>query len=702
MEDIIQEIINKATELKNNSKTNDYDIAEFVHIELGKVLYYDNNYTAKFINNKQETKFSTARKSNMLKADTNKAQKAQICKGMAELYAYILNEIGINARAIGTEKKGELRELSSDEAQHYCTIFKIGEQEYVQDYLIESALARIKVGEAELSKSMPGICSIDEYEHRSKIGFLEHPDRESGEIISEIKLSTEYLDNIYELNGNNLDIETVFRETFNELNKHLQNKEMNFGFEEAKDFVMITIVNLMKKSGLTPEEIKNKMKKNVKIINLVKESETECGVACIYEIEGKKYLVRGQDETTDIKIPAGEISDGDLADILEQGYEGRNQNDREKLNIQIELAKWSDEKFLEDTRIELCEYVNDLDKIFCERYKNLIVGQEKSKVREEMLETLKIRGLFDDNMNYIGSSNIVKFDREKKVANGGYMKGSIIVNPNSAKQFYDAYMDFSDGKLEGIREDVDYSKLLVELNDLSSLEILYWHYANQRTYQDFLKSTMLHENVHRWTLNGDGAFLDDPIDIYVMEGYVEREARDIAEENNIEYARSFRNDEINFIDYLGRNNDKTDNISSMLYYADSSNCLMFAIKIEILRKIRGISVKKAEDLALGLHKELNKQVENATTNSIGKNYREVFASIKPDKSYQLIGLIEALIKREQIRNGQIDKKHGLDEFHDVAIKNRSESTNEATRETTQGVKTEGELEQDNNKKLEEI
>ncbi len=60
MEDIIQEIINKASELKNNSKTNDYDIAEFLHIELGKVLYYDNNYTAKFINNKQETEISTA------------------------------------------------------------------------------------------------------------------------------------------------------------------------------------------------------------------------------------------------------------------------------------------------------------------------------------------------------------------------------------------------------------------------------------------------------------------------------------------------------------------------------------------------------------------------------------------------------------------------------------------------------------------
>lgn len=695
MEDIIQEIINKATELKNNSKTNDYDIAEFVHIELGKVLYYDNNYTAKLSNNKQETELSTARKNNILKADTDKSQKAQICKGMAEIYAYILNEIGINARAIGTEKKGELRELIPDEAQHYCTIFRIGEQKYVQDYLIESALARIKVGEAELSKSMPGICSIDEYEHRSKMGFLEHPDKETGEIISEIKLSTEYLDNIYEVNGNGLDIETIFRETFNELNKHLQSKEMNFGFEETKDFVMITIVSLMKKSGLTQEEIRNKMKKEVKIINLVKESETECGVACIYEIEGKKYLVRGQDKTTDIKVPVGKIADSDLDTILEQGYEGRSQADREKLNIQKELAKWSDEKFLEDTRLELCEYVNDLDNIFYERYKKIINGL-KPGIREKALDTLKIKGLFDEDINYIGSSNIVKFDREKKVANGGYVNGSIIVNPDSAKQFYDAYMDFADGNREGTKKDIDYSKPLVELNDLSSLEILYWHYANQRTYQDFLKSTMLHENVHRWTL--DASMFDDPIDIYAMEGYVEQEARTIADDNNIEYARCFRNDEVNFIQYLNRDYNKLDSAISMLYFGNSTDCLTFDLRMETMKQLKDISPQQANALTKELYGNLNDKVEYSKTN-YGKNFREIFANIKLNKSYQLIDLIESIIKEEQIKEGQINKKHSLDEFHDVAIKNRSKNTNEVTIETTQGVKTEGKLEQSNKKNL---
>lgn len=47
------------------------------------------------------------------------------------------------------------------------------------------------------------------------------------------------------------------------------------------------------------------------------------------------------------------------------------------------------------------------------------------------------------------------------------------------------------------------------------------------------------------------------------------------------------------------------------------------------------------------------------------------------------------------------KKHSLDEFHDVAVNDRSETTNEATRETVQGVRTEGELEQVNNKNMEE-
>ncbi len=157
MEDLIKNIIDRAKSMRTNPEITDYDIAQFVHIELGKVMYYDNNYSAKLENGKGETELSSTRKSNMLRADTDKSKKAQICKWMAEIYAEILNEVGIEARAIGIEKKGETQELSQDEAKHYCAIFKIGEQKYVQDYLMESALMRIKIGEAEIAENMPGI-----------------------------------------------------------------------------------------------------------------------------------------------------------------------------------------------------------------------------------------------------------------------------------------------------------------------------------------------------------------------------------------------------------------------------------------------------------------------------------------------------------------------------------------------------------------
>lgn len=47
------------------------------------------------------------------------------------------------------------------------------------------------------------------------------------------------------------------------------------------------------------------------------------------------------------------------------------------------------------------------------------------------------------------------------------------------------------------------------------------------------------------------------------------------------------------------------------------------------------------------------------------------------------------------------KKHSLDEFHDVAVNDRIETTNDVTRETLQGVRTEDKLEQINNENMEE-
>lgn len=338
--------------------------------------------------------------------------------------------------------------------------------------------------------------------------------------------------------------------------------------------------------------------------------------------------------------------------------------------IEDEEAKWEDDIFLEEVRRELCGYVNDLDEILSERYRKIIQGLNPN-IKGQALETLKNKDLFDEDMNYVGSKNIVEFNREEKIANGGYVNGRIIVNPDSAKQFYAGYMDFADGKKEGIR-DFDYGKPLSELKDLSSLEILYWHYFNEKTYQDFLKSTMLHEDVHRWTLEAN--IVDSPIDIFAMEGFVEKEARSIAEENNLEYANCFRNDEVSLIDYLSNGiMDKNDNAMSMLYNGNAEQCLLFAMKIKVFNELDEKSADKAGKIAKNMYIELLDKTKANNTNSFGKNYREIFAGMKTDKSNEIVKYIEYKIAREKGRGENFTLKSGVEATTEVT---RTEQMNQ--------------------------
>ena len=58
-------------------------------------------------------------------------------------------------------------------------------------------------------------------------------------------------------------------------------------------------------------------------------------------------------------------------------------------------------------------------------------------------------------------------------------------------------------------------------------------------------------------------------------------------------------------------------------------------------------------------------------------------------------------KRIKERTPDLEKnKHNSDKFYDIAIHTRSEDTNQTTRETINGVRTEGELEQKNKKNVE--
>lgn len=315
MNDKLKEITDKAIEMKNNLDMTDLDIAKFIHIELGKTIYYDNNYSSQKEDNGHETQLSINRKENMLKSNTDKTSKTQICKGMAEIYAEILNSVGIEAKSVGTTMKGQTQEVSENEAKHFYTLFKTGEQEYIQDFLMESALMRIKVGEAELAKKMPGICLFDEYE---KYGQMS---------LKQIDLSEEYLENVFGNNLINLSDNEVLDVLFDKLNEYMKRKDLDFGFEEAKEFIFLTGKHFIKD------------KSSISFINLVKETESECGIACIYDIGGIKYLVRGNDESSDIDIHVGKISNEKLEQLQIQGYKGRSLRDREYLQLENKKQK---------------------------------------------------------------------------------------------------------------------------------------------------------------------------------------------------------------------------------------------------------------------------------------------------------------------------------------------------------------------------
>ena len=64
MNDLINDIVEKANKIKKDYSVSDFEIAKFVHIELGKIIYYDNNYTSKLEDNNKETDLSINRKNN--------------------------------------------------------------------------------------------------------------------------------------------------------------------------------------------------------------------------------------------------------------------------------------------------------------------------------------------------------------------------------------------------------------------------------------------------------------------------------------------------------------------------------------------------------------------------------------------------------------------------------------------------------------
>ena len=121
MEDKIKRIIELAKQLKVQEVSN-FEIAKYVHIELGKLIVYDNNYTIKNagfdvsrdIEGKVSEK-SVKRQERIINNETSISNLEQVCKGMAEIYVAILSEVGISANVVGVSSKEEVEGEKRDD-----------------------------------------------------------------------------------------------------------------------------------------------------------------------------------------------------------------------------------------------------------------------------------------------------------------------------------------------------------------------------------------------------------------------------------------------------------------------------------------------------------------------------------------------------------------------------------------------------------
>ena len=325
------------------------DIVKFVHVELGKVLLYDNSYSSnmqdKSAGNSDITQVSKSRRENLLQGDTRLDTDEQICKGMAEISAAIFNGLGIDAKVIGVEEKGdiegEIKEDTNEEiivpeiysaefdentiatgrneqtkqvstkANHYYTQINIdGEEPIIEDYLIEKALSRIKTGESTInSEVIPGLCSKEDYKARSEIRNPITSKEYRKKIITE--LHTQYGDKI----SVNDKVNYVFEK--------MQQEDFKFGFEEANDCFNFMMSNILEKDDIKEKPI---------ISNLIKESETNADVVRIYNINGQNYFIRGNLDRFQDLSQIGEISEDSILNLLENGFEVRGFKDKELID----------------------------------------------------------------------------------------------------------------------------------------------------------------------------------------------------------------------------------------------------------------------------------------------------------------------------------------------------------------------------------
>ncbi len=349
MENEIKQIIQEARNLRDNGRS-DKKIAEFVHIELGKLIVYDSNYRFGFEeydisknSEEQKSMASKIRQEKILSKKSSIKSRKQICKGMAEIYTAILVELGIDAKVVAVqsteEVEGEIREDGSvidvpgiyrtsfntdfeikmgeneknnnSNIGHYYSIIKLDEGEFIQDFVTEKALVMIKIDEIQTNENIPGFHRKEEHRERSN----KQNDKISETYVEKIR------EELFEyIQGK--DDSNAFDFIFEKLKEYIK----EFGYEEAKDFVVMYAKEIIPKEMISEVPIP---------ITLIKEDEENCEVLCIYRYGEKNYLLRGGQSTID--LPIGEVSNDEIQKNILQEFKPRKPNDEKKIrSLQIE------------------------------------------------------------------------------------------------------------------------------------------------------------------------------------------------------------------------------------------------------------------------------------------------------------------------------------------------------------------------------
>ena len=419
----IQNIVNRIDE--NWSQK---DIVRFVHVELGKVLVYDNSYSSNLQDKNNEkseiTQISKNRRENLLHDKTKLDTEEQICKGMAEISAAIFKGLGIDAKVIGVEEKGDIdgdtkektdekvvvpeiysatfednnitvgsneqTKETSSQAKHYYTQINIeGEEPIIEDYLIEDCLSRLKMGESTVDDDIiPGLCSKDNYKDRAEERNPKMNDRFRQKIITE--LNKEYGDKV-SLNDK---IKYVFEK--------MQLEDGEFGFEEANDYFNFMLRNLITQDDL------QQMQGNIKRSNLINESSTKADVISIYNINGQNYFIRGNlDKFRDLP-QIGPISDDDILKILDSGYEIRGFKDKKIIDDVVNNREQQKEILKEQREI----YQGSMEKE--DNNGNIKMIDISSLSNEELESTLFHYSLKKDKNSIDGNGLVPKIGRNSK------------------------------------------------------------------------------------------------------------------------------------------------------------------------------------------------------------------------------------------------------------------------------------------------